>query len=268
MSSLIGLPAIVVLVVAIAVAVGIACGLQEIVRRRYGEAEVEHNEIAGHMLGVVGTLYAVVLGFMTVVVWQQYDATIERVALETASVADVWHSAVALPPAQRTELRKQMLAYAKTNEDDDWPLMRVGKSNPLGDVLIMNATGVAGTFVPKNEAQSNAQQSLMRMLADLHDARQRRQVANTLRFSWFEWLMLDVGALVVLGICTLFRVGNVTVHRVMTSAVAVMIATMFVLIFELQFPFRSDMRIPAARWTALIEHIQSMDAGAQTNMRM
>ena len=268
MASLIGLPAIVILAIAVAAALGFAYALQHFVRRRFGETEFAHNEIAGHMLGIVGTLHAVLLGFMTVVVWQQYDGTAERVALETSAVADTWHAAVGLPAVQRTAVRREMLAYASANADDEWTLMRDGKSSPLGDSLIMAATSVAGTFVPANFAESNAQQRVTRLLGDLHDARQRRLAANTLRIPWLAWLVLLTGSIVVIGTCTMFRVGNVTVHRVMTSSVAVMIAAMFVLLFELQFPFRSDMRIPAARWTALIEHIRSMDTGPQQNMRM
>lgn len=265
---MIGLPAIAVLAVALVTAVGIALGLQVLVRRIFGEAEVAHNEIAGFMLGVVGTLYAVVLAFVTVVVWQQYDGTSERVALETSAVGDVWHSAVGFPPARRAMLRREMLIYAKTNADEDWPLMRIGKASPRGSSLIMEATGVAGAFIPKNDAESNAQQSVMRMLNDLHDARQRRLAANATHLSGFEWLVLVIGGLVVLSLCSMFRFSNLALHSVMASSVAVMIATMFALIFELQYPFRSDMAIPADRWTELVSHIGTMDAGPQMNMRM
>jgi Protein of unknown function (DUF4239) len=267
-SSVIMLPAVVVLAIAFALAIGIACTLQYLARWRLGEIEFARNEFAGVMLGMVSTLYALVLGFITVMVWQQYNGTADRVATETSAVADVWHSAVGFPKPQRTALRREMLAYARANAGQEWSLMRVGLSSPRGDALIMEATETAGTFVPANQAQSNAQLGVMRMLAELHDARQRRLGANKSPVSSFEWLVLVVGGIVILSVGAMFRFANTGVHYVMTSAVALMIATMFVLIFELQFPFRSAMRIPPTQWTALIQHIDSMDGGPQATMRM
>ena len=162
MNSVIMLPAVVVLVVAFALAIGIACTLQYLAGRRLGVIEFAGNEFSGVMLGMVSTLYALVLGFITVMVWQGYNGTAAGVATETAAVADVWHSAVGFPTRQRTALRREMLAYAQTNAGAEWSLMRVGESSPRGDALIMEATETAGTFIPVNQAQSNAQLSVMR----------------------------------------------------------------------------------------------------------
>jgi hypothetical protein len=46
----------------------------------------------------------------------------------------------------------------------------------------------------------------------------------------------------------------------MLGAVAVMMASILVLLFELQAPFRSDLGIPSTPWSLLIAHIQDMDA--------
>lgn len=269
MSSLYAIPPAVLLVLAVAVAAGVACAGQTLLHRRFGEEDfVTHNEVAGFIIAVVGALYAVVLGFMTVVVWQEYGATNDRVALENAAVTDVWHSAVGFPAPARSRLRSDMLQYAQTMIDREWPLMRDGGFTPRGDELIMDATVAGGTFIPANLAQANAQAEALRLLAALHDARQRRLASNHQQISGFEWAVLTIGAFVVVGFCWLFGMPNRRIHLIMTGAVATIVATMFTLIFELQSPFRGELGITSAPWSATVAHMRLMDASPSSPMKM
>jgi hypothetical protein len=260
--NLYAVPPFLLLVVALIVAPLAACAGQWYVHRAFrGQRIFANNDVAGFIISVVGTIYAVVLGFITVVVWQQFDSSRVNVALESASVGDVWHNAVGLPPAVRTRVRADMLDYARTMVNQEWPLMRLGSFSPRGDQLIMDATTVVGSMIPANLAQSNAQTSILRLLDELHDNRANRLASNTTAVSAFQWLVLWIGAGVVLGFCYLFSVSHIKTHLMMTGAVAVIVAAMFVLLFELQAPFRSQLGIAPDAWQALIAHIEFMDRG-------
>jgi hypothetical protein len=262
-------PSPVLLVVAIALAVALACTAQTFIHSRFKQTDfVAHNEVAGFIITVVGTLYAVVLGFFTVIVWQQYDGTQDRLALETAAVIDAWHDAVGFPPAIRARVRSDMLAYTHEMIDIEWPRMERGGFSARGDALIMDATGAIGEYVPRNAAESNAQAALMRLLTELHDARLRRLSSNEGGISWFDWTILVVGALLVTGFCFLFGMRNARAHLIMTSCVVAIITLMFVMIFELQYPFRGDLRIRPTAWNGLLAHIRYMDVQSPMNMRM
>jgi hypothetical protein len=45
-----------------------------------------------------------------------------------------------------------------------------------------------------------------------------------------------------------------------------MIASMLVLLFELQYPFRSDIGIGPELWQGAVAHIKQMDSGHMMNM--
>lgn len=259
----------VLLTCALIVTATLACTLQVLIHRQFGKADfVRHNEVAGFIVAVVGTLYAVVLGFMTVVVWQQYDGVRDRVALETAATSDTWHNAVGFPPAIRRQLRVAMQAYAHEMIEVEWPRMRRGGFSVRGDNLIMDATGTAGSYIPQNAAETNAQMMTLRLLTELHDARLRRISSNESGLSRFDWVVLTIGAVVVISFCFLFGMHNPRLHLVMTAAVTVLITSMFVMIFELQYPFRGDLGIRSTPWVALLDHIRYMDKTSPMNMRM
>jgi hypothetical protein len=58
------------------------------------------------------------------------------------------------------------------------------------------------------------------------------------------------------------------VHLLMTSAVTIIITSTLVLLFELQYPFRSNLSISSDSWKGVIEHIHFMQSGSQMDMRM
>lgn len=118
MNAMYVMPAPLALVLGVALLVAFAFAMHWVLGRWFTSDDLAvHNYVAGTIVGVVGTLYAVVLGFITVVVWQQYDGTRERLALETAAVTDTWHTAVGLPPPVRSRLRRDIFSYATLMRD-------------------------------------------------------------------------------------------------------------------------------------------------------
>lgn len=269
MTALYSIPALVLLLIAIVVAVAFAGGGQLYLHRRFRDADfVQHNEVGGFIISVVGTLFAVVLGFHTLVIWQSYAASQDLVALESAAAADTWHAAVGLPRAVQRRVRGDVTRYAQIIIADEWPAMRHGSFTPSADLVVMDAIGAAGSFTPTNDRESNAQSATLQQLMLLHDDRQRRLAMNQQGVSWFEWLVLFIGALCVICFCWLFGLKNKRTHALMTSVVAVIIVSMLVLLFEMQYPFRSNVSIGPGDWVGLQNHIRLMQAGTQMNMRM
>ncbi len=271
MNAMYVMPAPLALVLGIALLVAFAFAMHWVLDRWFtSENRAVHNYVAGTIVGVVGTLYAVVFGFITVVVWQQYVGTRERLALETAAVTDTWHTAVGLPPPVRSRLRRDMFSYATLMRDEEWAKMRVGGASPRGDGVIMDAIDAVGSFHGNDGGAASAQVVTLNMLDQLHDARLRRIDANRSgALSWLEWFVLSLGAVIVITLCCIFGVENRRAHMAMTASVAVVVASMFVLIFELQYPYRSGMAIGSAAWLGVIDHIRYMEAqSAAMHMRM
>lgn len=256
------IPAALLLAIVIVLSVGFACIGQMVVHRRFKDRDfVGHNEVGGIMIAVSGTIYAVILGFLTVVAWEHFQEARELVVQESDSDIDVWHTAVGLPATLRDRVRADMSNYAGIMIQREWPLMRDGRADMDAAMITMDAIGAVGTFNPINSGQSNAQAATMQLLTVIHDARQRRVAINAAGVSWFQWLVLFVGAAGIVGFCWLFGLRNPRTHLLMTSIVVAMIASNLVLLFELQYPFRSDIGIGPELWQGAAAHIRQMNAG-------
>jgi hypothetical protein len=150
----------------------------------------------------------------------------------------------------------------------EWPLMKQGKFDPAAPMISMDAIDAVGGFVPTNDGQSNAQNATMQELTAIHDARQQRITINGSGVSWLEWCVLIVGALCVVCFCWLFGLHNSRTHLLMTSTVVTMIVSIMVLLFELQYPFRSDVGIGPEAWQGALAHLHQMQGGEMKDMRM
>lgn len=268
MDFLYAIPAVILLSVVLVAAIILSSAGQSIVRHRLGDRDfVGHNEVGGIIITVSGAIYAVILGFLTVEAWQHLQEARELASLESDADIDAWHMAVGLPPALRQHIRADMLDYAQMMVDSELPLMKMGRFNPEVGNIDMHALDVTGSFIPSNPAESNAQLLTLQQLTILHDARQRRISINRSGVSWFEWLVLLIGALCIICFCWLFGLRNLRTHLVMTAIVVTMIASTLVLLFELQYPFRSDVGVSSEAWEGAIAHIHAMQTGGQMNMR-
>jgi hypothetical protein len=261
-------PAIGLLLFAVSATVALSCAGQWYIHQRFlGHDFLAHNEVGGFIIGIIGSVYAVMLGFLTVVGWQHFAEARGLVALESAAAADVWHAATGLPAKKRARVRSDALRYASLMTRSEWPKMRAGSFDPDADFIVMDAMMTA-TFIPPNAMESNSQNATLQELNVLHDVRQRRLADNASGMSGFEWLVLAIGAVSVVCICWIFGIQNASIHLFMTATVTLIITSMLVLLFELQYPFRTDLRITPISWSATIDHIHLMQDGSQMRMRM
>ena len=238
------LPAWLLLVLAIAFAAALAVAGHVAIRRRFPRVDFRvHNEVAGIVLGVVGGLFAVTLAFIIAIVWQEFDGTQQRVAIEGGAASDLWHTARGLPAPLGPEVRANMIAYADLMVNDEWPEMRQGRSSARAEALLTRTFEDVARFRPGDAGASNAQQASLQYLGVLHDARHHRIQDNNSGVSPFEWTILTIGAVVIVVLCYLTGLPNFRTQLFMTGAVAGMIAAMFVLIYELDYPFRGDLAI-------------------------
>src|SRR5437867_9771379 len=90
-----------------------------------------NNEVAGFFIAVLGVIYAVLLAFVVVTVWEQFDVATQAVEVEANELAVVYRLALALPDPVGSRLRETSREYARGVIDDDWPAMGERKPVPL-----------------------------------------------------------------------------------------------------------------------------------------
>src|SRR5262245_32672526 len=76
------------------------------------DVRAAHNDVAGFLIAVVGTLYAVMLALVVVAVWEQFESARGIAQREANAVTDLYRGAEGFADADRARLRDELKSYA------------------------------------------------------------------------------------------------------------------------------------------------------------
>ncbi len=264
------LPAWLLLLLVIAFCVLLSCAGNIVVHRSFPKTDfIAHNEVAGFIIAVVGVIYAVLLGFLTIIVWENFSQSEERAHQEVNAATDIARFAHHLAPDEALRVRDDLGRYTAAIVTDEWPKMQRGASSAQAQRLIVRLMDDIASLRTPSLQQSNLQNHLLERVQTMADLRGRRISDNQSDVPAVLWLALIIGACTVIGFVYLFGLKNFTVHLLMTAACAITIGLAFGLIVVLDYPFRGDVSVSPDRWIALnheLKEERAMDSG-QSHMR-
>ena len=76
--------------------------------------EGDHNEVTGFIIAVVGVIYAVLLGFVVIVSWENFDEAENVVGQEASALRTMYRDSAAFPPPIRDQIHADVRNYAAT----------------------------------------------------------------------------------------------------------------------------------------------------------
>ncbi|MEO6834591.1 MAG: hypothetical protein ABI231_01610 [Candidatus Tumulicola sp.] len=239
------IPAWLVFASALVLASALSSGGLLLVRRvvKQGE-ELTHNDVAGPIIGTVGTILAVILSFLLVTVWQEYDGAAATVAQEASAIADLFQIASYFPQPVARDLHATLRSYVHDVVNDEWPAMRYGATSRTARSAALSTFNIVARYQPTKAAQQTLQQEALGIVSTFQDARRNRLFANEQGIPIFFWIGNLVLAAITIGFSFIFRVRSQAIHLLMTLALSTVIATIFVLIALFDYPFRGDTQLP------------------------
>ena len=231
--------------VVVVVIVACSLGFMFLMNRLWPAAERSaHNDIIGWQLGILGTTYAVIMGFMLYTVWTNFGAAELNADSEANSLLNIYRLADGLPGQQRDELRAAARYYADVVVQKDWPAMATGKDVPLQSrpvsvkmwQILMSVKGASSSEI-------NAADHALYELSALTEKRQMRRLQSTSRLPTVLWFVLIVGGAVTIMSSCMFGSRNALLHATQVLAFSVLIALVLVAIGDIDRPFQGSVHV-------------------------
>lgn len=214
-----------------------------IIRRRLSFEQLRtNNEVAGFKFATVGVIYAVLLGFAVIVVWEKFSEAENDVALEAGAAATIYRLAGGIKGDTGTALRDGMSAYLRLAIAEDWPAMKHGR----GSTAVTRALGDLYTALLRYEPPAPAQAvfaEILHQLDVLTQARRARIVMSAGIVPGIVWLVLFGGAFIVIGFTFFFGTANLRAQTLMTGALTVLIFSGLLVIIAIDHPFAGSVRV-------------------------
>ena len=223
-----------------------------LIRRRVGLSKLRtNNEVAGFKFATVGVMYAVLLAFAVIVVWEKFSDAETDVAQEAGAAATVYRLADGLGDA-RTAIRDNLTGYVKRVIAEDWPAMERGGASPAA-TRALDGRYAAGLAYRPSGACAAVLAELLHQLDALTQARRARLVLASGIVPGIIWLVLFTGAMLTVGFTLFFGTENLPAQTTMTGMLSVLIFSGLLIIVAIDHPFAGSVSVRPEALRAVLD---------------
>ncbi len=241
----------------------ILAGLGPKVVRRYVLLDklITNNEIAGFKFATVGVLYAVLIGFAVIIVWQKFSDAETNVATEAASATTIYRLSRGLDEQSAVALRDALSNYITAAINHDWPAMerRAANEYSTSRLALDNIYSTLLSSQPSTSRNDAILPEILRQLDVMTGARRARLIAADGVVPGVLWPVLFGGAVVTIVFTFFFGTKNLWAQTAMTMLLSVLIFSEVLIIVAVDRPFTGPIQVEP---TSLARVLVDFDSAA------
>jgi hypothetical protein len=204
-----------------------------------------NNEIAGFKFATVGVLYAVLLAFAIIVVWQKFADAETTVAQEAGAAETIFRLSHGFADKPGSDLRDAVSDYLATAVAVDWPAMDSGHMENTR--LVRQALDAMYTALLAVESSERVNGPLvteiLHQLDVISQARRTRLVASEGTVPGVVWLVLFGGAVLTIVFTFFFGTRSLPAQTLMTGLLAFLIFSELLTIVAIDRPFSGIVKV-------------------------
>lgn len=229
--------------------------------RRFVHSKMKkmHHDVADPLLSVVGTLFAVLLGFMVANAMTRYEEARVTVQNEASAVGNVFRAAGGLPDASRKKIQGACDRYVDVVISEEWPVLSKKHTSEKAWSAYNEIWNDCVTFVPENDGQSNMQAAIMGYLGTLGDSRRMRVGALHNGLPPVLWVVLYAGGTATIVFTYFFGIDNIRLQIMMTALVALSICLNLFLLSCYDDPFSGDVMVHPAAFENIRDNFRAIE---------
>ena len=230
-----------------------------LVRRRVPLTVLEtQHEVAGFIIGVLGAIYAVLLAFVVVAVWDQFGDAKIIVATEANQLTDLSRMAQGFPGPAQQRVLDGLKAYGQSVIDDEWKAMSDGEASQKTQAAMDYLWQLFREVEPQTNRENALYAESLARLNEMGDNRRLRIHASADDIPAVIQVLLWGGGLLIIVFTYFFGVKSIRSQALMTAALASEVAFLLFLVVALDNPFHGYLRLSPEPMQQALERIQAI----------
>ena len=221
------------------------------------EMRREHNDLAGFIFAVVGVIYAVVLGFVAVGVWERFVAADDRTYDEASAITAVYRDAGSFD--DYASLRADLRRYVHYAIAIGWPALESGTVQPDATSAEKLARDIRHAPVRDMRQQEVFGHMIERMSQALRD-RDARLTEDSTGLNAVMWVVVIAGGFITIAFTYLFGFSRTFMQTLMIGTLAFLIGLVIFLTMSLDYPFRGAIRVGPEAFERTLLNFDQIDA--------
>ena len=203
----------------------------------------DHNDIIGWQVSVLGTTYAVIVGFMLYAVWTTFQSAEINADNEANCLVNVFRLADGLPTAQRVHVHQLAREYANIVIDQEWPAMHKADLSFSAHPIIEKLWTVVMQAKPVTFAEQTSMSLTLTEIASMTQHRRVRQLESESKLPGILWILLILGSGITTLSSCLFGTDNFRLHAVQVVSLTLLLSLALVAIADIDRPFQGGVHV-------------------------
>jgi hypothetical protein len=213
--------------------------LQMFLRKRFPRLTADvHNDATNFAFGVIGFVYAILLGFVTSALWTQISGEDEQVRTEGTAAIQLARDRSVFDSPDSDRIRQALGDYERAALVE-WSSAADGKTYPEADKTMQRLYAAYEQIQPRTDTQRAFLATSFANLDKVSQARTARvmQAQTDTGPPWSLWVVILITSALVIGCAVAYGVEDPRTHYVMVATVGLLVASNLFLVMELAFPY-------------------------------
>ena len=202
-----------------------------------------NNEVAGFKFATVGVLYAVLLAFAVIVVWQKFNDADNSAAQEAGAAANIYRLSEGIEAAPGAALRNALTTYLKAAIAKDWPAMERGKGDASVTHALSDVYAALLAIHPGDGRGTVLFGEILHQLDVVTQARRGRLIMASGVVPGIVWAVLIAGAMLTVGFTFFFGALNTRAQSMMAGILSILIYSGLLIIIAIDHPFAGTVKV-------------------------
>jgi hypothetical protein len=202
-----------------------------------------HNDLIGWQVTVLGTTYAVIVGFMLYTVWTDFQLADGNAEAEANCLVNLARSAEGFSNTQRLEVQNLARGYVDTMLADEWPAMNSLRFSPESHRIIQQLWATMTQVQAHNASEQTNLDHALTELSDMTMHRRLRELQALSSLPGILWAVLIVGAVMTIVSACLFGSAEFKLHLVQVAMLAAILSLALVAIADINRPFQGAVHV-------------------------
>lgn len=222
-----------------------------------------HNQVMISLFASASVVYAVLLGFLVVVVWEAYDSAHRNVALEAATLVPLYRLTYGMEPRHGAELRVLIRDYADAVIHDEWPILGREKD---GSRKARRAIGAmdrqfARLDTATKTADAEVDAEFLRTKSAIVADRNQRLLEASDSIPWVMWLGAIGGAVITTIMSSMLHMSRLWPHLVMAGMGGALTGILLFIMAMLSRPFSGPLALGPEYFVSALQVLDDVDKG-------
>lgn len=214
------------------------------------------------MLGVIGTLFSVLLGLLVAGAIDRYHDVSQSVEAESNGVGNIYRLAKGLEEVDRKRIRSLCREYAQYVRDEEWALMAKQQMSRNTQDRYVRLWDACISVSPRNDRENNIHAAILDSIDQVGDDRRARAVISLSPLPFTLWAVIICGSLITIAFTHLFTQHMGRFHWMMTALVALSLGLNIWLLAAYSTPFAGDLALEPQGFDLLLKATMTDDDSA------